>query len=126
MYLPHFEISTLQEYNDIIYKYQISMIFLHAPWCKPCQEFKPTLYQYFENLKYPNTCIIAIDYDKLKMDELFMNIFKGTMLPGFYIYNMGEYSKPIISVDLRFIEPFVNDKMNEIFSKNKISIQDDF
>jgi hypothetical protein len=60
------------------------------------------------------------------MDESFLNIFKGTMLPGFHIHYLGEYSKPIISVDLRFIEPFVNDKMNEILSKNKISIEDDF
>lgn len=126
MFLPHFEVSTLQEYQDILYKYQISFIFLHASWCKPCQEFKPTLYEYFRKLQYPNTCIISIDYDKLKLDSNFMDIFKGTMLPGFYIHYLGEYSKPIISVDLRFIEPFVEDKMNEIHSKNKISIQDDF
>ncbi len=120
------KIENYEEYMKYVGENEMTFIFIYAEWCKPCQEFKPTLYQYFENLQYPNTCIISIDYDKLKMDESFLNIFKGTMLPGFYIHYLGEYSKPIISVDLRFIEPFVNDKMNEILSKNKISIGDDF
>ncbi len=128
MLLPYFEIENYEEYKRKINEYRITIIFIYAEWCKPCMEFKPTLFEFIGRIFIPNTCFLVIDYDKMKLEDDFLKIFNEPYrlnLPSFYMYYLGQYDKPIISVDMRFIMPFLENKLREI-DERKITETNDF
>lgn len=120
-------LKSYDEYKTYIGENEMTFLFIYAEWCKPCIEFKPTLLKYLEERGYPeNIGIGLIDYDEMKRDIEWFSIFEKTHLPAFYSHHLGNYDKPIISVDLIFIHPFIENKLYEICEKRRLKITDDF
>ena len=128
--MEFYEIDNKKDFDRIVNEHQISFIFIYAKWCVPCQEFKPKLEEYIKTVNYPNSkiCFLQMDYDVIKPQTELFNIFQTTNLPTFYSYHLGKIDKPIISVDLIFIKPFLEYKMNDIERINRMgmNITDNF
>lgn len=121
------KLGNYEEYGKFVGEYEMTFLFIYAEWCKPCEEFKPILMKYVEERYFPeNIGFGMIDYDQLKKDQEWFQLFQKISLPAFYSYHLNVYDKPIISVDLIFIHPFIEGKLYEIMEKRKLTIVDDF
>ncbi len=121
------KIENYEEYMKYVGENEMTFIFIYADWCKPCQEFKPILMKYMEERSFPeNIGFGMVDYDVIKRDQEWFQYFEKTHLPAFYSYHLNVYDKPIISVDLIFIHPFIENKLYELNERRKIKISDDF
>ncbi len=127
MGIQFFKIESYEEYVRFLGENEMTFLFIYAEWCKPCGEFKPTLLKYMEERPLPeNIGFGMIDYDVMKRDHEWFQIFEKTHLPAFYSHHLGVYDKPIISVDLIFIHPFIENKLYELTERSKLKISDDF
>lgn len=124
--IPEFTIQSIEDFKHYSNIYYVCFCYLSAEWCKPCQELKPKLDEYVLNLNYKNCCYLKIDFDKFNEDDNFKIFFEKKFIPQFVLYHVGEVSKPIIPMDMRFICDFVVNKMREIEEKNRLKINNDF
>jgi thiol-disulfide isomerase/thioredoxin len=122
-----FTISSLEEWNQYKKEHEIIFFFIHADWCQPCQWIKNTLFEYMEKKEVANSVFLKIEYDVWKNQQDWVSQFpEKVSLPAFYIFYRNEFFKPIIPVDMRFIEPFVDDKLGEIERQKNIEMNENF
>jgi thioredoxin 1 len=71
------DITSQQQYNDLISKNDVALVFFHASWCKICKEQRPAI----ESLSVDNE-LSKISFSELEYDD-FKSIADGANISGF-------------------------------------------
>lgn len=103
-------LSTFLELCEYAKTYSKILLYVSAPWCRPCRMIKPVLESYLENKEYEKEkkMIFTIDYDQLQEEEDLLALLKTKKIPTFYIYENGKIVEEKTVSKWDEVEEFMN------------------
>jgi thiol-disulfide isomerase/thioredoxin len=107
------DISSYEDFEEYLEKYNNIIVNISAKWCKPCQEIKIPLNKYINVIKEDKCIYLKLDNEIYETDDRFNNYFNMKKIPYFIFIINKEIKESFVSSDFMIISKKIYDFINE-------------
>lgn len=120
-------ISSWENFEEYLNKYENIIVNITATWCKPCISIKPLIKKFLNVIEEPNFIYLIIEHSIYETDDNFDIFFKMKKIPYFIFIKNKYIEQSLVSGDF----PIVSKKIFDFVRLNKnnfdnFSKDDDF
>lgn len=121
-------VSSWEEFEEYLNKYENVIVNITASWCKPCIAIKPLIKKFINVIEEPNSIYLVIDHNVYETDNNFDIFFRMKKIPYFIFIKNKKIEESIVCGDFSIVSKKIFDfiSINKNNSLDNFSKDDDF